>query len=240
MRPAQPRLQFRSYRGSLARLMNAERRCWSILTIPTVSRRPSDRRSRCRSPNGASGTTLCSGCSHTMTSNTGQTDFSLRWTMSRRHRAGSSKCLRRGPSRGPCVGSLPCSDMSGIGVQPTCRDSWTDAFDSIRTLAPCEQHWTDPGTCYPHGAITKTIDCDVPDFELTGGAGVDRHHFVPPFSLSSHDEITAIPLCLRHRRATSADCKAVSKQRFQIFPKIVEIDLLLQRRRELIPRVIKV
>jgi predicted RNase H-like nuclease len=41
-------------------------------------------------------------------------------------------------------------------------------------------------------------------------------------------------------RATSAECKAVSKQGFHIFPKIVEIDLLLQRRRDLVPRAFEV
>lgn len=41
-------------------------------------------------------------------------------------------------------------------------------------------------------------------------------------------------------RATSAECKAVAKQGFHIFPKIVEIDLLLQRRRELILRLFEV
>jgi predicted RNase H-like nuclease len=41
-------------------------------------------------------------------------------------------------------------------------------------------------------------------------------------------------------RATSAECRAVAKQGFHIFPKIVEIDLLLQRRRELVHRVFEV
>jgi predicted RNase H-like nuclease len=41
-------------------------------------------------------------------------------------------------------------------------------------------------------------------------------------------------------RANSAECRAISKQGFHIFPKIVEIDLLLQRRRELVPRVFEV
>jgi predicted RNase H-like nuclease len=41
-------------------------------------------------------------------------------------------------------------------------------------------------------------------------------------------------------RATSAECKAVAKQGFHIFPKIVEIDLLLQRRHELVHRIFEV
>jgi len=65
-------------------VMNAKRRCWSILTIRTVSRRLLDRRSPCHWPSGASGTTRCSACSHTTTSNTGPTVFSPRWNVSRR------------------------------------------------------------------------------------------------------------------------------------------------------------
>ena len=41
-------------------------------------------------------------------------------------------------------------------------------------------------------------------------------------------------------RATSAESRAVAKQGFHIFPKIVEIDLLLQRHRELVDRVFEV
>jgi predicted RNase H-like nuclease len=41
-------------------------------------------------------------------------------------------------------------------------------------------------------------------------------------------------------RATSAEYKAVAKQGFHIFPKIVEIDLLLQRHPELVRRIFEV
>jgi predicted RNase H-like nuclease len=41
-------------------------------------------------------------------------------------------------------------------------------------------------------------------------------------------------------RATSAEAKAVAKQGFHIFPKIVEIDLLLQGRRDLARRIFEV
>jgi trehalose-6-phosphate synthase len=72
-----------SSRVSQAQLKNAKRRCWSILTIRAVSRRPSGRRSRCRWLSGVSGTARCSG-SRTTTSNTGPTVFSPRWKVSRR------------------------------------------------------------------------------------------------------------------------------------------------------------
>jgi predicted RNase H-like nuclease len=49
---------------------------------------------------------------------------------------------------------------------------------------------------------------------------------------------TSVPA--KSARATSAECRAVAKQGFHIFPKIVEIDLLLQRRRELVRRVFEV
>jgi len=41
------------------------------------------------------------------------------------------------PSLARSVGSLPRSDMSGVGEKPTSQDSSTDAFDPIRKLADC-------------------------------------------------------------------------------------------------------
>ena len=43
-------------------------------------------------PSGASGTTRCSGCSHTTTSNIGPAAFLPSWNVSRSLQAGSSKC----------------------------------------------------------------------------------------------------------------------------------------------------